>query len=175
MHERKIDVSLARKYCKELHYYVNTPKLQSDIATVSQNNKVIKPYYAIALKNDCGGYETRNKIFKNCLIVKAITTIDNGSKTLNLFEGFSDFLSYLTLIPPKTKENFIITNSTSIVKDTIELLPKYDLVKTFFDNDSSGIKATKLIQENCKKGFINESLKFKNHKDVNDYLISLRR
>tara|TARA_R110002012_G_scaffold279098_1_gene467001 strand:+ start:2764 stop:3672 length:909 start_codon:yes stop_codon:yes gene_type:complete len=175
LHSRKIDVSLAKKYCKELHYYMNTAKSQSDNAIVSQKHNAIKPYYAIAILNDKGGYEIRNKYFKGCIGAKAITTINNGSGTLNLFEGAIDFLSYLKLYPESKKENFIVTNSTALVKNTLEFLPSYDTVKTFFDLDISGVKATKLIQVNCKKEFINESLKFKNHKDVNDYLISLSR
>ncbi|SFD35231.1 toprim domain-containing protein [Algibacter pectinivorans] len=174
LHERKIDVSTARKYCIELHY-LNIQKTNSNNAKKSKSDNRLKPFYTIAFKNDLGGYETRNKIFQSCLFVKAITTIKNDSNTLNLFEGFSDFLSYLTLMPHKENEDFIITNSTSIVKNTIEVLPNYTTVKTFFDNDESGIKATKLIQENCKREFLNESLKFKKYNDVNDYLMAYRR
>ena len=78
-------------------------------------------------------------------------------------------------MPQKANEDFIITNSTSLVKNTIEVLPNYTTVKTFFDNDDSGIKATKLIQANCKREFLNESLKFKKYNDVNDYLMAYRR
>jgi len=163
LHKRRIDVSIARKYCKELHYNVNT----------KANNR--KPFFTIAFENDLGGFEIRNSIFKGCLKNKAITTINNGSDTLNLFEGFLDFISYLTLMPQKNKEDFIITNSASIVKNTIKILSDYETVKTFFDNDDSGIKATKLIQENCKSQFLNESLKFLKHNDVNDYLLSYKR
>ncbi len=175
LHSRKIDVSVAKTYCKEIYHSYNTIKPHSPNATKQQYDNAIKPYYAIAILNDNGGYEIRNKYFKGCIGSKAITTINNGSGTLNLFEGFIDFLSYLTLYPELQKENFIITNSTALVKNTLELLPDYNTVKTFFDSDVSGLMATKLIQENCKKMFLNESLKFKNHKDVNDYLISLSR
>lgn len=116
-----------------------------------------------------------NKRYQNCLVTKAITTINNGSTTLNLFEGFIDFLSYLTLMPSKEKEDFIIINSTSIVHDAIEFLPNYNIVKTFFDNDHTGKKATALIEKNCTKDFENESLKFQKHNDVNDYLMAYNR
>ena len=174
LHERKIDVATARKYCVELHYLI-IRKSNLDESKITQRKNKIKPFYTIAFKNDLGGYETRNKIFQNCLFAKAITTIKNGSGTLNLFEGFSDFLSYLTLMPQKANEDFIIINSTSMIKNTIEVLQSYDTVKTFFDNDISGVKATKLIQENCEKEFLNESLKFKKYNDVNDYLMAYRR
>lgn len=167
LHQRKIDISIARKYCKELRYVVYNSK--------SKNDKTVKPYFTIAFENDKDGYETRNKRYQNCLVTKAITTINNGSTTLNLFEGFIDFLSYLTLMPSKEKEDFIIINSTSIVHDAIEFLPNYNIVKTFFDNDHTGKKATALIEKNCTKDFENESLKFQKHNDVNDYLMAYNR
>lgn len=167
LRQRKIDISIARKYCKELRYVV----YKSD----SKNDKTVKPYFTIAFQNDKGGYETRNKHYQNCLVTKAISTINNGSNRLNLFEGFIDFLSYLTLMPSTEKEDFIIINSTSIVNDAIEFLPQYNTVKTFLDNDYSGKKATALIEKNCTKDFKNESLKFQKHKDVNDYLKAYSR
>ena len=173
LNSRGINIALAKKYCKEIHYFKDGNKSSSDIDVLLKEKR--KPFFALGFENDLGGYEIRNKFFKGCLKTKAITTITNGSKTLNLFEGFIDFLSYLTLMPHKEKEDFIITNSTSIVKNAIEALSKYDTVKAFFDNDFSGANVTKLIQENCKKEFLNESLKFEKYKDVNEYLISLNK
>ena len=78
-------------------------------------------------------------------------------------------------MPGNENEDFIVTNSTSLVDNALEILPQYDLVKTFFDNDDSGKRATELIQQNCKKSFLNESLKFEKYNDVNDYLKAYRR
>lgn len=154
--ERKINLQFAKHYCIQIHY--------------SFYNQ--KEYYGIGFENDSGGFEIRNKFFKGCLGNKGITTINNNSKVLSIFESWSDFLSYLTLMPHNKNENFIITNSTSNVKSIINLLSKYSIVKSFFDNDKSGVNATELIKKNCNKQFFNESLKFKEHNDVNDYLKS---
>ncbi|WP_299154249.1 toprim domain-containing protein [uncultured Christiangramia sp.] len=172
LRQRKIDILIARKYCKELRYVVYNSGSKYGKTVKSQNIKQLKPYFTIAFKNDKGGYETRNKHFQNCLVAKAITIINNGSSTLNLFEGFIDFLSYLTLVPKKENEDFIIINSTSIVRDAIEFLPNYCTIKTFFDNDHSGKQATALIEKYCTKDFRNESLKFQKYNDVNDYLMA---
>jgi hypothetical protein len=172
LHSRKIDVSIAKTYCKEIYHSYNTLVPHSNNATKQQYDNAIKPYYAIALLNDKGGYEIRNKYFKGCLGPKAITTIKNDSDTLNVFESFSDFLSYLTLMPNKKNEDFAITNSTAMAKNIIGIIPNYGLIKTFFDNDKSGLRATQLLEKECKNEFINESLKFQNYKDVNDYLLS---
>lgn len=169
---RKIDIELAKKYCTEIHYYIYD-------SGVSEKNMLVKnkkkPFFAIGFKNDLGGYETRNKFFKGCLRSKAITTFENGSDTLNLFEGFLDFLSYLMLKPENEKEDFVIINSTSLVEKAIELLPKYAIVNTFFDNDSSGRKATEVIQLNTKNEFRDCSNLYNNHKDLNDFLIKLEQ
>lgn len=176
LHSRKIDVSIAKAYCKEIYHSYNTTKSHSSNATKLQCDNAIKPYYAIAILNDKGGYEIRNKYFKGCIGSKAITTIKNDSNTLNVFESFSDFLSYLTLLPNKKDEDFIITNSTSMAKNVIEFLPNYKQVNSYFDNDKPGLRATQLLEKECKNDFINQSLKFQNHKDVNEYLIhTLRR
>ncbi|MCE3023695.1 DNA primase [Riemerella anatipestifer] len=60
-----------------------------------------KTYFAVAFKNDSRGYEIRNKYMKIALGKKDITSVKNNSntkaQTLKIFEGFSDYLSYLTL------------------------------------------------------------------------------
>jgi len=155
---RSISLQVARIFCFELYY----------------RNKG-KNYFAIAFQNDSGGMELRNKYFKGCMGPKGIRTINNGSKNVNLFEGFIDYLSFLTLMPSKVNENFIITNSTSLIKKVHSKLNDYDMIKTFFDNDESGINATQVIQENCKHKFSNESEKFKKFKDFNDYLMNYKK
>ena len=155
---RSIPLHVARLFCFELYYKCKA-----------------KNYFAIAFENDSGGMELRNKYFKGCVGRKDIRTINNGSNRLNLLEGFTDFQSYLTLMPNKTNEDFIITNSTSLTEKSIKYLSNYDVVKTFFDNDNAGRNATELIRENCKKKFINESEKFKKFKDFNDYLMNYKR
>lgn len=166
LQERNIKIAIAEKYCVEILYKRNSNSLLEN-----RGNS----FFTIGFKNDKDGYETRNSIFKNCLNIKAITTIRNGSSLLNIFEGFIDFLSYLSYMPDKEKEDFIITNSTAMVKSTLDILPNYQTVKTFFDNDTSGLIAAKSIKENCENDFIDESLKYKGYKDVNDYLMGYKR
>jgi DNA primase len=156
LESRKISYEIARLYCFEIYYKSNG-----------------KRYFSIVFQNDSGGIELRNKYFKGSCNKKHITTIKNGSDTLNIFEGFFDFLSYLTLYPNRTNEDFIIINSTSLVEKSIKYLEDYDIIRTFFDNDSSGKNATKLIEHSCQNKLRNQSLKFKGYKDLNDYLLSI--
>lgn len=154
--ERKINISIAQKYCSQIHY--------------SFLNK--KQYYGIGFKNNKGGFEIRNKYFKGCLGKKEITTICNSSNVVCLFESFTDFLAYKTLDKKNIEEDYIITNSTALVKNCIELIKKYNHIKTCFDNDDSGKKATTLIIENCNSKITDYSNFYKGYKDVNEYLIN---
>ncbi len=158
LQQRKIEISIAKKYCLELHYCFNT----------------IKPYYTIAFKNDSGGFETRNSIYKRCFNKKAITTIINSSDTLSLFEGFIDFLSYLTLKKEEVNEDFLILNSTSLVKKTQPYLQNYKTVKMFFDNDSAGNKASEFIKNQCDCRVVDCRVHYAHFNDLNEFLINLR-
>lgn len=56
--------------------------------------------FAIGFPNASGGYEVRNKYFKGCIAPKGITHIRQTGEpktTCYVFEGFMDYLSFLTL------------------------------------------------------------------------------
>lgn len=152
---RKINLEFAQQFCVEIHYDVN----------------IEKEYYGIGFKNDNEGFEVRNKFFKGCVGRKAITTIDNNSQVVSLFESWSDFLSYLTLKKKVPDENFIILNSTSMVKKAIEPAREYSEIKVFFDNDEAGDKATSFLLENIKSNIIDNRIHYKNYNDLNEYLV----
>lgn len=153
---RKINLTFAKRFCFQVHYSFSKSK----------------DLFGIGFMNDIGGLEIRNKFFKGCLGKKEITTIYNSSNVLSMFESWSDFLSYLTLKKEIPKENFIILNSTSMVKKTIELLNDCSEIKLFFDNDEAGNMATNFIIESVNKEIIDNRIYYKKHNDLNDYLIN---
>jgi len=152
---RKISYEIARLYCFEIYY----------------KNKG-KRYFSIAFKNDSGGLELRNKYFKGCYDKKDITTIKNDSSTLNIFEGFIDFLSFLELKKESHKQDFLILNSISMANNIQSNLGGYDLVNLYLDNDYSGKELNKkLIKKiNCRS--VDCSKVYKEYKDLNEYLMS---
>lgn len=150
--ERKIDIELAKLYCKEVKYSVND-----------------KPYYAIGFGNDIGGYVLRSKYFKGCTS-NAITHIKNGSDNCLLFEGFMDFLSYLTLKKNRIPEHsIIILNSVSNLSKAQNVLSKYSIIFSCLDNDESGKRAFRDLQSFCKE-VKDQSIHYAKYKDLNDYL-----
>ena len=153
---RKINLTFAKQICFQVHYSFSNGK---------EN-------YGIGFMNDVGGFEIRNKFFKGCLGKKEITTINNNSDVVSIFESWSDFLSYLTLKKEIPEENFIILNSTSLVRKVISLLDNYALIQLFFDNDESGNKATDYLRENVNSKIIDNRIHYKNFNDLNDYLLN---
>ncbi|WP_299047662.1 toprim domain-containing protein [uncultured Polaribacter sp.] len=154
LNSRKINIEFAKKFLCQVHYSFK-PK---------------KEFYGIGFMNDFGGYEIRNIYFKGCLGKKMITTINNNSNTISLFESWSDFLSYLTLKNNIPDENFIILNSTSLIKKVIESIDKFSQVKCFLDNDEAGNKAFDFLNKNSKCIITDYRKHYKNYKDLNELL-----
>ena len=80
---RNIAPEVVSDYVQEMYYCVNG-----------------KPLFALAFKNDAGGYELRNPGYKGCTSPKDITRIQFAGKRNNacfVFEGFMDYLSFPTM------------------------------------------------------------------------------
>jgi DNA primase len=156
---RKINLKFAKQFCFQVHYSFSNGK----------------ELYGIGFMNDVGGLEIVNifneKFRKICLGKKEITTINNNSDVVSLFESWSDYLSYLTLKKEIPKENFIILNSTSLVKKTIGLFENNGVIKLLFDNDEAGNKATDFLLENANSKIIDNRIHYKNYDDLNEYLM----
>ena len=160
---RGINIELAKRECKELRFEHNG-----------------KPYFAIGFPNISGGYELRNRYFKGCLAPKDITHIRQQGEQRDvcyLFEGFMDYLSFLTIRVNNNPEelrtseqDYMVLNSVSNLSKAEQLLRPYTRIGSFLDNDQAGKRA----YENLKKMFENRlqdmSHHYAGHKDLNDYL-----
>jgi hypothetical protein len=137
------------------------------------------PRKAVGFINDTKGYELNyngniHPKFKGTLINKNITTIyRNTIKSVCVFEGFIDFLSFKTLYPEVTKMNFLILNSTSQLKKGINFLKKHNEIYCFLDNDVEGTKTTNVILKLFSDNSIDKRKIYNDHKDLNDYLITI--
>lgn len=153
---RKIDMDVARKWCKEVSFIMYD-----------------KTYSAIGFMNDSGGYELRNSFFKGSSRPKDITTWQNGANRLAIFEGFFDFLSYQTVCKTyeETYRNFIILNTLSFVPKIEPILFGYREVHLFLDRDKSGQKATTYLLS-LGSHLSDKSELYRNHKDFNEWLVN---
>lgn len=156
--ERKINFEYANQFCLEVHY-------------VFKNNKT---HYAIGFKNDLSGFELRNRFFKGCIGKKHLTTFKRAYSVVSIFEGWTDLLSYFTLKKHIPQEDFIILNSTSLVKKSIDLLGDYTAIKLFFNNDAAGNIATNILIKIYKNKVTDNRIHYKNYNDLNEYLIKTK-
>jgi len=152
--QRKIDLNLANLYCREVHY-------------LNQSGR----FFSIGFGNDKGGYELSSPTgFKGCFPPKDIKTIRIDSDDCLIFEGFWDFLSYLTIQKvEKTKHDVVILNSVANIEKSMSFLKKHGTIYTYLDNDDAGRKATELIKS-ANSTVYNRSTQYAEYKDLNDYL-----
>ena len=138
-------------------------------------------YEAIGFANLSGGYELRdNKTFKGTIAPKDITPIFTD-KIINqiqptcVFEGFMDFLSFLSMKEEVTNA-CIVLNSVSNTAKAIRYMNAQGIsfIRTFLDNDDAGRRA---VQEFAEAGFHVEdmSIHYKDFKDLNEFHVSRRR
>jgi hypothetical protein len=154
LHERMVPVCVAEQFCREISYEIEG-----------------RPYYAIGFKNDAGGYELRNKIVKQSSSPKDITTISNGAKTVQVFEGFFDFLTYKTMYPqvPLGTSNFVILNSAAFFERARPLMEQHETIGLWLDRDTTGTAYTKYALS-LNDRYRDESGLYSKHKDLNDWL-----
>ena len=165
LQERGINPALAKKECKEARFTHNG-----------------KRYFAIAFPNMSGGYEIRNRYFKGCIAPKDITHIRQQGEPKNacyVFEGFMDYLSFLTLRlencpqhPDFDRQDYMVLNSVANVSKALYPLESYERIHCFFDNDRAGMEALQQIRkEYDSTQYIRDASQiYCGCKDLNEYL-----
>ena len=157
--ERCIGIEIARTVCKELHFDTRG-----------------KHYFGIGFPNIAGGYEIRNPFFKGCIAPKDISLFytEEPKKVCFLFEGFMDFLSFMTL---RRKENdglkrqdYLVLNSVSNIHKALEPLSYYENVQCFLDTDEAGRNAYLQLSKELGKPVTDASTLYNGYKDLNEYL-----
>ncbi|QTE45951.1 MULTISPECIES: toprim domain-containing protein [Mucilaginibacter] len=114
---------------KEIYYYVE------------DEDKKRNKFFAAGWQNEQGAWEIRNLNFKGCLGHKAISFIPNSEKKLAVFEGFFNYLSWLTE-NPFAPDSVLVLNSLSLLQAGILKAQDFRDISLFLDNDPSGRQAT---------------------------------
>ena len=153
---RGIPADIAQRYCVQVDY-----KLHG------------KNYYAIGFENSAHGYELRNAFFKGSYPPKHITHIANSNARCNVFEGFIDFLSAERLGLNDGNDS-VVLNSVANVGKAIPTLAKYPLILCYLDNDTAGRAAVARLRREFGDRVSDKSALYPDHKDLNDYLQSLK-
>lgn len=150
--ERGIPAETAKTNCMEIHYRLHD-----------------KQYFAVGFPNEDGGYEIRNRFFKGSIPPKAVSLLKNGSVNINVYEGFVDYLSGLTMGYGRTEDNLVL-NSVANREKAYRHLDGYDLIKCWLDNDKAGRQCLEALQKRYGEKVRDFSVVFRPCKDVNEYL-----
>lgn len=162
LHNRCINMEIAKQFLQEAHYSTKNPDDGTYI-------------YTLAYGNDKGGYELRNSLKvggKLSKSPKGITThINQGNAPVVVFEGFFDMLSFATLCGG-VKHNYVVLNSIVNKEAAFEFLKAlHNQVYLCLDNDKGGEDTTKWLMEQLPSA-IDIRHRFAPAKDLNDYLMS---
>ncbi|WP_294965164.1 toprim domain-containing protein [uncultured Flavobacterium sp.] len=160
LHRRSIPLEIAKQHCKEVEFSLNGRK-----------------QIAIGFKNNAGGFELRSENFKGSSSPKDITFIDNQAKSLAVFEGFFDYLSYEMInqksVSPQT--NFLIFNSLSFFNKSIQLMEKHERVNLYLDRDTAGLKFTDEALRRDSAKYTDQSFLYDQKKDLNEWLNEVQK
>ena len=152
LRQRGIPSDIATENCVEIHYKLHD-----------------KRYFAVGFHNESGGYEIRNKFFKGSIPPKAVSLISNGSDTVNVYEGFIDFLSGLVLGYGRTEDSLVL-NSVANREKAYRHLDGYGCIKCWLDNDKAGRQCVETLQKRYGNKVKDLSELFHPCKDVNEFL-----
>ncbi|GAA4429789.1 hypothetical protein GCM10023188_15650 [Pontibacter saemangeumensis] len=157
MHQRRISLGLARRYCKEVSYELNG-----------------KEYFSIGFKNDSGGYELRNPYFKASSSPKDITTFNNGAKEAAVFEGFMDFLSFMAIHKNQQQfqRDYVVLNSASFFEKARPFMEQHEAIRLYLDRDETGQNYSRYALSLSNK-YQDESRLYRHHKDLNEWIMNI--
>ena len=163
--KRGIDMEIACQECREAHYTCHG-----------------KSYYAIAFPNEAGGYEIRNPYYKGCIAPKAVSLATQGqTDSVCLFEGFMDYLSFLTLQKqerlsvPCYGADLLVLNSVNNLSKALTRLKVYKQIYCYLDNDDAGRRVVDMLRE-LKGDVVHDMMEaYPLYKDLNDILVGKKK
>jgi hypothetical protein len=154
LHERSIPIAVADAFCKEISYEVGG-----------------RSYYGIGFQNDAGGWEVRNKNFKQSSAPKDITCLGSGGASCHVFEGFMDMLSWRALNPyidPRSVDT-VVLNGAGLFDRALPFMQAHERVHLWLDRDVTGL-AYRDYALNMGAKFLDESGLYERFKDLNEWL-----
>ena len=159
LQKRKIDTDIASKYLSQIDFK----------APQSTGN-----YFALGYPAG-NGFEARNALFKGFVGIGKNVTFHKGTSQskLMIFEGFTDFLSYLTMKNLTEPDgDTLVLNSTVLKTRALPYLenPQYQEIQLFLDNDDPGNICTAYLLGAAKTTNIADMrTHYPKHNDLNEW------
>lgn len=152
LRERNINLDIADLFCSQVHFSLAD-----------------KNYFGIGFKNNSGGWEIRNSFYKTSCSPKDFTLIKNGGNNLSIFEGYMDFLSFMSFKEDQSvSSDYLILNSLSFFERALPVTYSYDIKNLYLDRDNAGRQATLKAME-IDITFRDNSNLYDGFKDFNDW------
>lgn len=158
--QRKINAAVANQYLKEVHF---------------KNTESGKHYFAAAFSNDAGGFEVRNAFFKSSINGKDMTFMKGKNSTsIAIFEGFIDFLSFLTLKKLRQlNTDVLVLNSIAFKEKAVNFIKVQDYyaVDMWLNNDKAGKETLHFFIENTDCAITPQNHLYLDFNDLNEFLV----
>ena len=163
---RNINLAVATHYLKEVHF-----KAKNKTTT----------YHALGFPSS-DGFEIRNKGFKSFIgSHKTISTLNlANNNSLSIFEGFMDFLAFLSdQHITQFQNSVIILNSVHLRKQALDVINGYHFSKIylFLDNDEAWITSKQFFIDQLKNktAITDKSSLYKGYNDFNQMTIETKK
>ena len=156
LHQRRLPIDLVERYCSEIKYELNG-----------------KEYLVLALKIIQAVMKFVTLISRQAA-PKDITTFNNGTKEASVFEGFTDFLSFMAIHKnqPQIPTDFVILNSVSFFEKAPSFMEEHECIRLYLDRDTTGQNYSRYALSLSNK-YKDESCLYQHHNDLNDWLVNI--
>ncbi len=167
---RGIELTIARHHLRQIHF---SPR------------RGVSQYFALGFP--CGeGYDARSALFRGFVGTGKTTSLIKGTggnglegKTVAVFEGFMDYLSFLVhRRSAHLDEDALILHSVALKRRGAERLKagNYDHIRLYLDHDAAGAAATNfLIAETGRDTCVDASGLYAGYNDLNEWLVSRQK
>ena len=168
LQKRKIPLELARQYLKEV---------------IVRNPQKGMNFTLLGFPNNMGGYALNAPTGFKSTTKAAITTINTegkmsvtpSSKSVAVFEGFFDFLSWQVMQGSKTPScDIVVLNSVNNLQKATAFIGAHEKITGFLDNDEAGQKCQNALERLFPGRVTDMSDLYGKYKDLNEMLQNSR-
>lgn len=168
LQKRKIPLELARQYCKEV---------------IVRNPQKGMNFTLLGFPNNMGGYALNAPTGFKSTTKAAVTTINTegkmsvtpSSKSVAVFEGFFDFLSWQMMQGSKTPScDIVVLNSVNNLQKATAFIGAHEKITGFLDNDEAGQKCQTALERLFPGKVTDMSDLYGKYKDLNEMLQNSR-
>lgn len=169
LQRRKIPVMLAGQYCKEIIVRNHEKKMNFTLLGFPNN----RGGYAMSSPH---GFKSTNKAAPTFINNKGEFSSAPSSKSVAIFEGFFDFLSWQVMQSSKTpSSDVVVLNSVNNLGKAMAYISQHDKAHCFLDNDAAGERCYQGVRDIMSgKETIDMSDLYGGHKDLNEMLQASR-